>query len=39
MSKMCKIGSKCSTHKGMCGHEITMLGMMIMIVGLVFWLA
>jgi hypothetical protein len=40
MSKMCKLGSSCSTHKGMCTHEKIMAGMMVvaMIVGLVLWL-
>jgi len=41
MSKMCKLGSSCSTHKGMCIHEKIMAGMMVMamVAGLVYWLA
>ena len=41
MSKMCKLGASCSTHQGMCIHENIMGGMMamIMIAGLVYWLA
>lgn len=41
MAKMCKLGSSCSTHKGMCIHEKIMAGMMVMamIAGVVYWLA
>jgi len=41
MAKMCKLGSSCSTHKGMCIHEKIMTGMMVMamVAGLVYWLA
>ena len=41
MSKMCKLGSTCSTHKGMCGHEKMMSVMMVvgMVAGLFYWLA
>lgn len=41
MSKMCKLGTSCSTHKGMCIHEKIMAGMMVMamVAGLVYWLA
>jgi hypothetical protein len=41
MAKMCKLGSSCSTHKGMCIHEKIMAGMMVMamVAGLVYWLA
>ncbi len=40
MSKMCKLGTSCSTHKGMCIHEKIMAGMMVVIVavGLAYWL-
>ena len=41
MAKMCKLGSSCSAHKGMCIHEKIMAGMMVvaMVGGLVYWLA
>jgi len=41
MSKMCTLGSKCSTRSGMCGHEKFMAGMMmvVMVAGLVWWIA
>jgi hypothetical protein len=42
MSKMCKLGAGCATHKkGMCIHEKIMSGMMaaIMVAGLFYWLA
>ena len=40
MAKMCKLGSSCSTRKGMCIHEKFMTGMMVMgmIAGLAYWL-
>ena len=40
MSKMCKLGSSCSTRNGLCKHEKVMTGMMLMgmVVALVYWL-
>ena len=40
MSRMCKLGSNCSTHKGMCNHEKIIAGMMVMVMiaGLAYWL-
>lgn len=40
MSAMCKLGSSCSTRKGMCIHEKFMAGVMVMamVAGLAYWL-
>ncbi len=41
MSMMCKLGSGCHSHKGTCGHEKMMIGVLLLVAigGLVFWLA
>lgn len=40
MSKMCKLGSSCSTNKGLCKHEKFMGIMMVMgmVASMVYWL-
>jgi hypothetical protein len=40
MAIMCKLGKSCTTHRGLCGHEKAMLGMMILAVAgaLIYWL-